>query len=295
MSMMSKSNRTAPIRLPLLLVFFLVTTLVGSVLSFPYLFLVKSIPYIQLACIMSLVFGAVTGLASAWLCKVCKLGNTPTVMIAGAVSAILFQYVKWGMFSSYVFTLWYNGEDQASYFAMLPGFLLNPVALIDAILEINQYGTWSMSDSGTTVNGWMLALIWLAEFVIIFAIYLRMLNGQATKPFIAGENEWAMRQKGNVFLRNFPEAMSAQMISMNPAILLPNVVPASEIGIEPHIEVELFHSKDYSENYINVHSVSYVRQNGQTKKQEKKIARNVEVNREFISALLTSARMSFET
>ena len=295
MSMMSSSNRSAPIRLPQLLVFLIATTLVGSILSLPYLILVRIIPVVQLSALMAVLLGIGSGLIAALLCKLLKLGNTPTVMIAGAVSALLFQYVKWAMFSSYVYTLWYIGEDQASYLSMLPGFLLNPVALVDAIVEINQYGTWSMSDSGATMNGIMLAMIWLAEFAIIFAIYLRMLSGQAAKPFIAGENQWAIQQKGNIYLRNFPEALTSQMISSNPEILLPNVVPASEIGIEPHIEIELFHSQDYAENYINVSSISYVRQNGQTKKQEKKIARNLTVNREFISALLTSARMSFET
>jgi len=166
-----------------LLVLFLIYALVGSLLSFVYIFLVDVMPSIYVCGILAVAFGAIMGLLVRLLRRVLHVSNIFLSLLAILLGIAVMSYVKWNLFfslhdSRYYF--WDYGEE-FSLFADF-GFLMRvfadclatPGDFISGIVWYNDVGTWSYGENPVdNVRGGILAVIWVGEFIILSYSSLR--------------------------------------------------------------------------------------------------------------------------
>jgi len=74
--------------------------------------------------------------------------------------------------------------------------LLSPSELFEELIEFNEVGTWTIGKTGEPINGIMLLIVWIAEFILIagFAIFLTFsFQSPLSKsrfPFSETANDW---------------------------------------------------------------------------------------------------------
>ncbi|NLZ46127.1 MAG: hypothetical protein GX896_05495 [Clostridiales bacterium] len=144
--------------------------------------------------------------------------------------------------------------------------LKNPTKLWNDIKEINAYGRWTIGSSSSSstynntdqsqnnrVKGIFLWLTWIGEIFIICIPAIWVAHDKASKPFISFENKWAKKYRTSFKLQapNNYNAFKGELIYNSNAInnLAPELITRAGI---PFIEVTLFHSSTYTENYITV-------------------------------------------
>ncbi len=275
------SNRADPLGLIALV---LVTAVAGSALSILYLLLVRVIPIVQLSILLTILFGGLLGLIGSLTCGIFKLRNRLLTIIASVAGILIYTYVKWSLFSSFAL--------DESYFTLLTGFLTSPTALLEAIALINKYGTWSFGrDSTTAVTGVILAIIWIIEFLIYAIIHLLVVNDKTNTPFIEKENNWAKKSDVRFYCRDFVLNAHLSEIENDPNVLLSYLDDPQVVGVGQHIEIELFHSSDFTENYIDIIRV-VITNAARNNKQETKLVKKLAVNREFAQKLFAQHDMS---
>lgn len=273
------SNKANPVGLLGLL---LITVIAGSVLSVIYLFLVQKIPSVKLSVLFTLVLGGVMGAISGMACSIFKIRNRTLAIAVSIIGILIYTYVKWAAFSSYVY--------EESFTAILPELLLDPSELLSRITEISEYGTWSFGRDGDAVKGMVLILIWILEFLIYAGLHLYVLGDMANDPFIEKENKWAQKFKTGFTFRNFDVKANRTSIENDPGFILSFVEAPENIQPTGHVEAELFHSSDFSENYLDIIQVVI---NNKNNRDNKKVINKLAVSRDFVSNLLTQNGMSF--
>ena len=182
------------------LLIFIITAVLGSLLSYVYIGLVDVIPFIYANVITAAAFAAALGFIVHYVKKSTKMTSGVAAVIAVIPAIIVINYVKWQLF----FGMWYFrfSDVYLSPFLdlriMLEAFWwiveypfinnLNPISDFFGVLQsFNDWGTWGL-DGGNAIRGIPLAIIWIVEFIIIFIppIYV------AAKPvgiFVADSNE----------------------------------------------------------------------------------------------------------
>ncbi|MBN1891916.1 MAG: hypothetical protein JW780_03980 [Clostridiales bacterium] len=275
------SNQVRPVRL---LVLLLVTILSGSAISVFYLLLVRIIPFVYVVFLITLLFGLLTGAIGALVCHWLKIRNSALAVAVSSVGILVFTYVKWAAFISY--------HIQGSYTFVLPDLLRNPFYLLEKIIQLNEFGTWSIGESGNMVNGVILAIVWLFEFIIYAFIHLILIYAKTTNPFIEKENAWAKQHKSTFYLRVFDVKRNVSEIEKDPKFLLEQLEKKQYAETGNHVELQLFHSADFSENYINVSEMTVNSKNG---KSGRRIIKNLSVSRDFVRELFNYYDLSMST
>lgn len=262
---------------------FLGSALVGVVLSIPYLWGIQKIPYTKINFLLAIILGAILGWVCNFLCGALKIRNRSLAVTAVILGIFVYTYFKWSTYVSFIYT--------DSYTDLLLSLILNPAALLSGILEINEVGTWSLSDSNA-VTGVFLAIVWLGEFLIISGIQICIMFDRPTEPFIESENRWAMKKESAVYLRYFAVKDMKSAIEQDPSVILSYVDDPAVVAPISHVRIDHFHSSDYSENYITVKEVQ-VKNAKNAKVEEKKVIKKLAVSRAYISDLYSKAGISF--
>ncbi|MFT3950370.1 MAG: hypothetical protein QM689_00040 [Oscillospiraceae bacterium] len=181
-------------------------------------------------------------------------------------------------------------DDIAPRYA-LGKVLTDPQNLWATIVNINKEGRWSMhrsySSSNTdneAVHGIMLWIAWLGEALLFFIVPLMMVKHRLEIPFIEYERRYAALFANPLIRFNDiePKRLKAQVEADPESLLLSAVqsVPPSN----PFLSIELYHSADFTENYLSIYRNTYVKKN---RKYQKHIAvRNLSVSKAFVAALL---------
>jgi hypothetical protein len=262
---------------------FLGSALAGIILSIPYLWGVRMIPYTKITILLAVLLGGVLGWIGNLLIGAFKVRNRPLAILAVLLGILVYTYFKWSSYVSFQYS------ESSSYIELLLPLMLNPVALWDGIMEINKLGTWSLNDNNETVKGIMLTLVWAGEFLIIAGIQIGLMLERPTEPFIESENKWAVKNEAVVCMRHFSPKEMKTAIEQDPSVMLQYVdVPAVVSSIN-HVRIDHYHSSDYSENYITVKEIEI--KNG--KPNEYKVIKKLAVSRAFISDLYAKAGVSF--
>jgi hypothetical protein len=259
---------------------FLGMAIIGSAISIPYLLLVRICPEIKL----SIIITALTGLGLGWLagllCKVFKMRSVAVALIAITLGYVFFTYFKWIFYVSYIVSEYYNSA--ASYISYAPELIARPLEFIQWIITINESGTWSISSSASNVNGIFLGIIWVAEIVLIYLCILFPVISQAKKPFIESEGKWAVKYPKVFPLPYFPTKNRVPDLEVNPLGVI-NSLNFTSYNERNSTEITLYHSSDFTENYINIDEVSMDNRKRRTKNTTVK---NLRVDYEFADALV---------
>jgi hypothetical protein len=255
-------------------------------ISIPYLFLVRVCPEVKLTIIIT----ALTGLGMGWLagllCRVFKMRNVAVALLSVTLGYVFFTYFKWIFYVSYIASDYFDGA--ASYISYAPAFITQPLDFIRMIGLINQEGTWSLSsshsgsDSANTVNGIFLGIIWVCEIALIYVCMLFPVISQAKKPFIESTGKWAVKYPKVFPLPYFQTKARVSELEQNPLGVLRSL-DFSTFNQRNSTEITLYHSGDYTENYISIDEVSLDNRN---RKSKTTTVKNLRVDYEFADALL---------
>lgn len=142
-----------------------------------------------------------------------------------------------------------------------------------SIKSINKDGRWTYttrsryapasSATSTEVKGGILWAVWIGELLMICIPAIVIAVKRAEKPFIEYEKKWAELNDSDAFMFKPPAiaAAAAQAIKADPQSLFAYERLTMRPGTAPYLKVQLYHSTDYSENYMNIVLRSYVPKN----------------------------------
>src|SRR5882724_364607 len=142
----------------------LVTGLVaGFPLAYVYAWGIIQIPEVKLACIATMAYGALVGVAAAMGMKWGKVRNAKIAGLAAIVPAAASLYWSWAFWAKNIFLTF--AQKELDPFSLMA----RPQALWELIKLINEYGTWGMS-KGDTTKGTELWVIWVLEALVVLGI-----------------------------------------------------------------------------------------------------------------------------
>lgn len=173
-----------------LLLGFLVTAVVGSALAFIYAYAVRLLPFVYINALLTLGFGFLLGLIANKFVVRFKIRNGALALIMTFLAVLVAYYCAW--------VVWMVGhlcaaEMRASVFSLA----LHPLGVWDLIRVFNEIGTWSIGQqSWGRVTGVFLAIVWIAEAVMIFAAALLTVRGRLLTPFCEECGTWCKERKG---------------------------------------------------------------------------------------------------
>lgn len=271
------SSHVSPISL---LILFLITFLLGSSLSVPYLFLVQKIPFIYINLLLPIILGLILGFVTAYIAKDLKIANKYLGSIACGIGFICFNIVKWAIYI-------YNTFQYTDYpfLQTIKEIILSPSFFWDSICYINENNFWGLI-SDMPITGLLLWLIWIGEIVLIALPLFALLLERIEAPFIERDNDWAEKCTNVAIFSSFDVRSSISAIEANPAILLNEpLLPCPPSG-ENYVLGEVFQSKDGNDNYLLLTEYN-INSKGQYMKYKR--LKYLYVSKNFVNALLYNA------
>ncbi|MEM6722947.1 MAG: hypothetical protein AAF598_02855 [Bacteroidota bacterium] len=165
----------------------LILILACLVLGYVYSMLIHFIPLIYFTFFVTVGFGISLAFCFKFTMHLIKNRNEATRYILVLATLFFATYFQWVGFVASVILEGYPNPIEYLNSTML---FLNPVGLFALIGEINTYGTWGIGSAGTPINGAILAIIWLAEIIIIgFPLVMAALNYEVN-PYSEKLNKW---------------------------------------------------------------------------------------------------------
>lgn len=135
------------------LIIILIGILAVPILSFIYSYATFYIPFIYANFFITIAFGILIGLVVSFAGKLGKVRNKSLLIIFALLFAILAEYFAW--------VAWiYAYSEQTA-------FIWHPLDVLEVMKLILPEGTWSIGKAQAPVRGTFLALVWIAEAVII--------------------------------------------------------------------------------------------------------------------------------
>lgn len=175
--------------------FLLGGVLAAAVLAFVYIYAIWYIPFVYINFFICLGFGLVLGGVLLLLARAGKLRSPKGVGVLAVLVGLAAIYLEWSLYLTLLFNSETTGTgrdaDTSTSFSagLFLDVLTHPGAMWNAIVKINETGTWSLK--GATPSGAFLWFVWLVELVIILGGAYLMARSQADEPFSELTNEWA--------------------------------------------------------------------------------------------------------
>lgn len=160
-------------------------------LSYIYNLLNNFIPILYANIFITIGYGMFIGiLVKAWS-YFGKVRNRRIVVLGALLFGLVANYTQWVDFIVTVYNDFNNSfSDYLS--ALLGGWSIGD--LLYAVTEINEYGTWALGfSSDLNVNGTLLGIVWIAEFLLILGLPLYMAFFQKVHPFAEDHNRFYER------------------------------------------------------------------------------------------------------
>ena len=264
---------------------FLITVVTGSLTRLLYLFLVAKIPSAKLSVFLPFLMGGLLGAISYQVARFFKLRSRLTIMVSAGLGIIVYNYFKWAFFISNVFT--------ESYISEFTKIIADPALMIDSIKLINEYGTWGFNDE-VAVTGTVLAIIWILEFLLLAGVHFAVLKDGSSLPFIESENAWAHKSNVTFYATYFSVKEMRARIEQNPQILLDYIQAPTDLYSQNHVEINIFHSSDFNENYIDVSEVTISQKKGKEDRTVTRVIKYLSVSREVAASLFEKYDMPLQ-
>jgi len=173
-----------PLNIGGLLILFILFTVAGVILSYAYLGLIEFSSSIYPNIIIAGGYGVLLYFLVHGSKKMLKITNDNGAIIVVILGIVIINYFKWQIH----FGVWYarfagydlSYIDIGYVLEMLEYMIaypfesgLNPISVFFSDLRFfNSVGTWTFGGGATPVTGVWLAIVWIAEFIIMFGIPL---------------------------------------------------------------------------------------------------------------------------
>jgi len=155
----------------------------GYPLGIVYAYLIKWIPFIYLNFFITVGYGLIFGLMTAFFLKFACVRNSPVALLTGLAAGLCASYFSW---NGYLHTLI---DD--------PPLLINAGQLWRLMKVLYENGSWGIGFGSTSpVTGIPLAIVWICEAGIIIGASVFLAYGAvAQTPFCERHQCWLSEEK----------------------------------------------------------------------------------------------------
>lgn len=234
--------------------------IVGAIFtSLLYIVINKIIPNIWFAAITAGFFGFLVGSAVNFGIKLGKIRNMKIALLLAVFSGLFAIYMQWVIFDVLIlsekgFTFNLNSEDIEILFKDFILVFTHPNILINDIIVLNQYGTFSI-ESGNPISGILLWAVWFGEFLVIIipAIFI-VKNGVVSEPFSEVEDKWMEKRNDSIVISYVPDKdkLIREFDSNNFEVLNRRI---SKYDSETYAEVIVYELPKESLQYITINNI----------------------------------------
>lgn len=229
------------------IVILLVTFIIGSALSWPYLWLEEKIPFIYFNVLIPVGAGMILGAIVGQVAKVLKMHSPIFGTISILIGFIGVTIIKWAM---YIYNL-LAASESLPLFSTMKNILSNPSEFWTTICYVNSVGTWGLS-KGSNVTGILLWIIWIGEIILFYFCFSVIFHSEIDIPFVEKDNAWATKHDTTFKFAYFNLANVSKSIEEDPNALF--LYPRLDTNVEKvnHVSAELYRSKDGGLNYLTL-------------------------------------------
>ena len=237
-------NSFSPVSFIVILV---ATFILGSVLSWPYLWLEEKIPFIYLNILIPVGTGIILGFVIGKIARILKKHSPIFGILSIFIGYLGMTIIKWAL---YVYNLVFV-DSGTSFFEGMKLILTSPAEFWETIGYINTLGTWGFSESGN-VTGALLWIVWIGEFILLFVCFVAMFYNQIDIPFIDKDNNWAVKYGTKFEFTYFNVADVSRTIENDPnTLFLYPRLQRSGAKVN-YVSAELYRSQDGGLNYLTL-------------------------------------------
>ncbi len=150
-------------------------------LSFVYNAIVSFIPIVYLCVLAPIGYAIVLGLLTRAVVHFGKFRSQKKGIALAVLFGLAANYTQWYAYLDYI---WLNDFNLS--FGSYLGSLFGGLGWGDALRAVgvsNTYGSWSIGTSGTPVNGIILTLVWVVEFLVLLLYPVWTLRNNRSAPF----------------------------------------------------------------------------------------------------------------
>lgn len=225
----------------------LVTLIIGSALSWPYLWLEDKIPLIYLNLLIPVGAGMILGGIVGQVAKVLKMHSPIFGTISILIGFIGVTIIKWAM---YIYNLFASSES-LPFFSTMKNILLNPSEFWSTICYVNSVGTWGLSKE-SNITGIFLWIIWIGEIILFYFCFSVIFHSEIDIPFVEKDNTWATKYDTTFKFAYFNLADVSRSIEEDPnALFLYSRLNSTNAKVN-YVSAELYRSKDGGLNYLTL-------------------------------------------
>ncbi len=162
------------------------------------------------------------------------------------------NYTQWMAYLDFIYV-----QDAKLYFSSYLSTLFGRLGIVESlqiIAQINEYGTWSLGmNSQTPVNGLLLTIIWIVEFVVILVYPVVAIRHRRIQPFSEDQDRFYDQYTlENLFKAFYTPGKAEAAINENPLEYLKSIDLATNY---PGARVEVFQLPNESYAYISISRV----------------------------------------
>jgi len=218
---------------------------INSLLGYLYAFILFYMPIIYANFIIAIGFGLVLSIYTHFLFRISHNRSPRSkiiLLITSGISANLFQWIAF-----IDFFIFGHMPNPGEYYQSLD-IIFEPSFFFGLIGEVNRIGLWALF--GAPVRGFILALIWVAEFVIIAGVAI--FHFYRSKPYPYSENlgHWYSKY---TLARDFETLATYNIFlkKLNDQNLY-DFINGLKAGIAlRHMKIHVYYEKDEDKQYIS--------------------------------------------
>lgn len=207
---------------------FFIFTLLGSILSYAYIFInspqINNSIYLSFA--LALLFSFFLSLTMQFCASKFHITNTKGLFIIFLTSYLIITYLKYCMFFAVNYTIWDISdyelemtflEELGYYLDYSVQLVLMPQYFFKTLSGFNTAGTWTISEQ--TVSGFFLTVIWIGEFLIIgHGAFKQAIKNRG--PYLVEAGEWAVPSYYDTVITPVNKYELEEMYAGNTSVIL---------------------------------------------------------------------------
>lgn len=231
------------------------------IMGFLYEVFIRIIPFVYINFLLTFGYGAAVGFFVMLISRIVKCRSRKGRIFLVAFAGLAANFFQWAAFFSYITDM--QIPTIKEYFYQIE-MCLNPDYLFDFLGFVMKYGVWGFS--GGTVNGFLLAIVWAVEALMIWGIAIAIVWKSPKRPYSELHGKWYERR---IIDHDFEFiAIGKRMVEKlteNPLIAIQSLQKGDAYR---HTQISLFYLENENTQYLTIEKVYVDRKNSGKKKTE---------------------------
>jgi len=255
-------------------------------LGYVYTLITVFVPIIYFNFLVTFGVGLVLGVANRVLARLTNNRNKRSRIVLSLTSGLMVCYFQW---TTYIVYLYQGQFPTPMEFFLGNVWIFNPSDFVNAILEINRVGAWSIF--GIQFKGFVLTGIWIIEASILIILPITAIRKTEIYPYSEFLEKWYPKYT----LSNDLESISTinkftNDLSMDAVTAINSLKLGDAFR---HTKIHLFYLKDEEHQYLTVEQI-FIDGRGSGKKNRTIIINNLEVPNKIGEKILQTFEHKFE-